>query len=94
MTALWRRQGVLVLLAGALFALSWALVGATLEHTEPVRWLADGTPTHAFDTTALRRLTWAVGAAGAATAALLAIAVVHVARILMLFKGEQHGHLG
>jgi hypothetical protein len=91
-TAFWRRQGVLVLLAGGLFALSWTLVGA-VEQTEPVRWLADGTPTHAFDTAALRRLTLAVGAAGVAAAALLAIAVWHVARVLMLFK-EQHGNLG
>ena len=92
MVGLWRRQAALVVVGGALFALSWALLGA-VEQTEPVRWLADGTPTHAFDAAALRRLTWAVGAAGVAAAALLAIAVWHVARVLMLFK-EQHGNLG
>lgn len=91
---LWRNQGVLALTAGILFVLSWALVAATVEHSEPIRWLADGTPTHTFDTATLRRLTWAVGAAGVATAGLLAMAIVHVARVFMLFKGEQRGHIG
>lgn len=94
MSAHWRRQGVLVLIAGLLFSLAWSLVGATADHTEPVRWLADGTPTYAHDATAVRRLTWALAAAGVATAAVLGVALVHVTRVLMMFKGERHGHLG
>lgn len=94
MSAHWRRQGVLVLIAGLLFSLAWSLVGATADHAEPVRWLADGTPTYAYDAAAVRRLTWALAAAGVATAAALAVALVHVTRVLMMFKGERHGHLG
>ena len=95
MTArLWRHQAVLVLVAGALFVLAWALLGATVEKSEPIRWLGDGTPTYIFDTTGLRRLTWAVAAAGLATAGVLAISVVHVTRVLtMLFRGEPSGNL-
>lgn len=84
MARLWRRQAVLVLGAGALFALAWTLLGLTVEQAQPARWLPDGTPANAVDVAALRRLTWAVGAAGVAAAGLLVLALVHASRLLTL----------
>lgn len=89
MSALWRRQALLVIGAGMLFALAWALLGITVERAEPARWQPDGTPTHAVDVAALERLTWATGAAGIAAAALLVLSIVHVTRVLSLtFRGD------
>ena len=86
---LWRHQGVLALIGATLLVIATALVASSAEHTEPIRWLADGRPTYAVDVAAVRRLTWAVSAAGVATATALVFALVHVMRVLSLtFKGE------